>query len=48
MSSGSAAPATVVLWAEAGNAAMHTGMALRERRYNPGLGAARPPERAQQ
>src|ERR1700742_1410243 len=26
----SATPATVVLWAEAGNAAMHTGMALRE------------------
>jgi hypothetical protein len=26
-----------VLWAEAGNAAMHAGMALRERRYNPGL-----------
>jgi hypothetical protein len=33
----SAAPATLVLWAEAGNAAMHAGMALRERRYNPGL-----------
>jgi len=33
----SAAPATVVLWAEAGNAAMHAGMAVRERRYNPGL-----------
>jgi len=33
----SAAPAAVVLWAEAGNAAMHAGMALRERRYNPGL-----------
>ncbi len=33
----SAAPATVVLWAEAGNAAMHTGMAVREGRYNPGL-----------
>jgi uncharacterized protein with HXXEE motif len=33
----SAMPATVVLWAEAGNAAMHAGMALRERRYNPGL-----------
>jgi len=33
----SAAPATVVLWAEAGNAAMHAGMALRARRYNPGL-----------
>lgn len=35
-----AAPAAVVLWAEVGNAAMHTGMALRERRYNPGLGTA--------
>ncbi|HEX4304599.1 MAG TPA: HXXEE domain-containing protein [Solirubrobacterales bacterium] len=33
----SAAPAAVVLWAEAGNTAMHAGMALRERRYNPGL-----------
>ncbi|MBS1891640.1 MAG: HXXEE domain-containing protein [Actinobacteria bacterium] len=33
----SAAPATVILWAEEGNAAMHTGMAVRERRYNPGL-----------
>lgn len=33
----SAAPAALVLWAEAGNAAMHAGMALRERRYNPGL-----------
>jgi hypothetical protein len=33
----SAAPATMVLWAEAGNTAMHAGMALRERRYNPGL-----------
>jgi hypothetical protein len=32
-----AGPAAIVLWAEAGNAAMHTGMALRERRYNPGL-----------
>lgn len=32
-----AAPAAVVLWAEAGNATMHAGMALRERRYNPGL-----------
>jgi hypothetical protein len=32
-----AAPAAVVIWAEAGNAAMHAGMALRERRYNPGL-----------
>jgi hypothetical protein len=33
----SAAPAAFVLWIEAGNAAMHAGMALRERRYNPGL-----------
>jgi hypothetical protein len=33
----SAAPAATVLWAEAGNAAMHAGMALHERRYNPGL-----------
>jgi uncharacterized protein with HXXEE motif len=33
----SAAPAAFVLWLEAGNAAMHAGMALRERRYNPGL-----------
>jgi hypothetical protein len=33
----SAVPATVVLWAEAGNAAMHAGMAVHERRYNPGL-----------
>jgi hypothetical protein len=33
----SAAPAAVVLWAEAANAAMHAGMAVRERRYNPGL-----------
>jgi uncharacterized protein with HXXEE motif len=29
--------AAAVLWIEAGNAAMHTGMALRERRYNPGV-----------
>jgi hypothetical protein len=36
----SAAPAAVVLWAEAGNAAMHAGMALRERRYNPGVATA--------
>ncbi|MFN8218419.1 MAG: HXXEE domain-containing protein [Solirubrobacterales bacterium] len=33
----SAAPAAFVLAIEAGNAAMHAGMALRERRYNPGL-----------
>ncbi len=26
-----------MLWIEAGNALMHTGMAVRERRYNPGL-----------
>lgn len=32
-----AAPAAFVLWIEAGNALMHAGMALRERRYNPGL-----------
>lgn len=29
--------AAFVLWIEAGNAAMHASMALRERRYNPGL-----------
>jgi hypothetical protein len=34
----SAAPAVFVLWTEVGNAAMHAGMAARERRYNPGLG----------
>jgi hypothetical protein len=33
----SAAPAAFVLWLEAGNALMHGSMALRERRYNPGL-----------
>jgi hypothetical protein len=33
----SAAPAALVLWLEGGNALMHCGMALRERRYNPGL-----------
>jgi hypothetical protein len=32
-----AAPGAFVLWIEAGNALMHTAMALRERRYNPGL-----------
>jgi Protein of unknown function with HXXEE motif len=36
----SAAPAALVLWIEAGNALMHTSMALRERRYNPGLATA--------
>jgi hypothetical protein len=36
----SAAPAAFVLAIEAGNAAMHAGMALRERRYNPGLATA--------
>lgn len=35
-----AAPAAFVLWIEAGNALMHTAMALRERRYNPGLATA--------
>ena len=29
--------AAVVLWIEAGNALMHTAMAIRERRYNPGV-----------
>jgi uncharacterized protein with HXXEE motif len=33
----SALPATIMLWDEAGNAAMHAGMALHERRYNPGV-----------
>jgi hypothetical protein len=28
------------LWIEAGNALMHSGMAVRERRYNPGLATA--------
>lgn len=36
----SAAPAAFVLWIEAGNALMHGSMALRERRYNPGLVSA--------
>ncbi|HEX2097191.1 MAG TPA: HXXEE domain-containing protein [Solirubrobacterales bacterium] len=35
-----AAPAAFVLWVEAGNALMHTTMASRERRYNPGLATA--------
>lgn len=34
------APAAFVLWIEAGNALMHGSMALRERRYNPGLATA--------
>jgi hypothetical protein len=29
--------AAAVLWIEAGNALMHTAMAMRERRYNPGV-----------
>jgi Protein of unknown function with HXXEE motif len=29
--------AAAVLWMEAGNALMHTAMAIRERRYNPGV-----------
>jgi hypothetical protein len=33
----SALPAAVVLWMEAGNTALHGGMAVRERRYNPGV-----------
>jgi Protein of unknown function with HXXEE motif len=33
----SAMPAAVVLWMEAGNIALHAGMAVRERRYNPGV-----------
>lgn len=36
----SAAPTAFVLWIEAGNALMHTAMAVRERRYNPGLATA--------
>ncbi|HEX5525564.1 MAG TPA: HXXEE domain-containing protein [Solirubrobacterales bacterium] len=35
-----AAPAAAVLAIEAGNALMHGSMALRERRYNPGLATA--------
>ncbi len=34
------AVAAAVLWIEAGNALMHSSMALRERRYNPGLATA--------
>ncbi len=33
----SAVPAAVVLWMEVGNTALHAGMAIRERRYNPGV-----------
>ncbi len=33
----SALPAAVVLWMETGNTALHAGMAVRERRYNPGV-----------
>jgi Protein of unknown function with HXXEE motif len=33
----SALPAAVILWMEAGNTALHAGMAVRERRYNPGV-----------
>ena len=36
----SAAPAALVLGIEAGNVAMHVGMAVRERRYNPGVATA--------
>jgi hypothetical protein len=36
----SAAPAAFVLWIEAGNAAMHAGMAARGGGYNPGLASA--------
>jgi hypothetical protein len=35
-----ASPAAFVLCLEAGNALMHGGMFLRERRYNPGLASA--------
>ncbi len=34
------APAAAVLWLEAGNVALHTGLALRKRRYNPGVATA--------
>jgi hypothetical protein len=34
------AVAVAVLWIEAGNTAMHGGMAVRERRYNPGVASA--------
>ena len=34
------APAALVLGIEAGNVAMHVGMAVRERRYNPGVATA--------
>jgi hypothetical protein len=31
------APAAAVLWLEVGNVVLHTGLALRRRRYNPGV-----------
>jgi hypothetical protein len=31
------APASAVLWLEVGNVVLHTGLALRKHRYNPGL-----------
>ncbi|TWP34842.1 HXXEE domain-containing protein [Leekyejoonella antrihumi] len=34
------APAAAVLWLEVGNAAFHTGLALRKRSYNPGVATA--------
>jgi hypothetical protein len=34
------APAAAVLWLEGGNVALHTGLALRKRRYNPGVATA--------
>lgn len=34
------APAATVLWLEVGNVALHTGMALRKHRYNPGVATA--------
>jgi len=34
------APAASVLWLEVGNVVLHTGLALRKRRYNPGVATA--------
>jgi hypothetical protein len=34
------APAATVLWLEVGNVALHTGMAVRKHRYNPGVATA--------
>lgn len=34
------APAAMTLWLEVGNVALHTGMALRKHRYNPGVATA--------